>query len=173
MFQNKAKTVAEYLDGLPSGQREAVSATRDLVRKHLPKGYVEEMNWGAITWVVPLSKFPDTYNGQPLTYAALASRKGGVSLYLMAVYGNTERAAAFKEAFKRDGKKLDMGQACVRFKTLDDLSLDGVKLAITTATPDEYIHWYVMSRAVRGPGGLGRAKKKPAAKAKRTPAKSK
>ena len=63
VFQGKAKTVGEYLDALPPERRTVVSKVRSLVKKHLPKGYQEEMNWGAITYAIPLKTFPETYNG--------------------------------------------------------------------------------------------------------------
>jgi len=162
MFQNKAKTVAEYLASLPPDRRAAISGARDFVRKHLPSGYVEEMDWGAITWAVPLSRFADTYNGRPLCYAALAATKRGGSLYLMPVYGDKALEAEFRAAFKRAGKKLDMGKSCVHFRTLDDLALDAVAKALASATPDEWIRRYEVSRGAarraRAKRGGARAK---------------
>ena len=75
MFQGKAKTVAEYLDALPPERRAVVNKVRSLVKKHLPKGYKEGMGWGVITYSVPMTILPDTYNGEPLCYAAIASLK--------------------------------------------------------------------------------------------------
>ncbi|NIR35130.1 MAG: DUF1801 domain-containing protein, partial [Actinobacteria bacterium] len=39
---------------------------------NLPDGYEEAMGWGMISYEIPLSRYPDTYNGKPLAYAALA-----------------------------------------------------------------------------------------------------
>ena len=41
------------------------------------------MNWGMITWQVPLKRYPDTYNKQPLAFVALAAQKNNYALYLM------------------------------------------------------------------------------------------
>jgi hypothetical protein len=38
------------------------------------------MNWGMISWEVPLERYSDTYNGQPLSYAALAAQKSHTAL---------------------------------------------------------------------------------------------
>ena len=46
------------------------------------------MQYGMITYIVPLSVLADTYNGQPLMYVALASQKRYMSLYLTNVYGD-------------------------------------------------------------------------------------
>ncbi|MGH9173010.1 MAG: DUF1801 domain-containing protein, partial [Vicinamibacterales bacterium] len=66
MATSKAATVREYLQALPDDRRKVIAKVRSVIRKHLPKGYEEAMNWGAITYQVPLKRYPDTYNGQPL-----------------------------------------------------------------------------------------------------------
>lgn len=68
-------TVDEYLESLPDDRLAALSKVRAVVKKNLPAGYTEYMtpNTG-IMWAVPLSEYPDTYNGHPLAYAALASQ---------------------------------------------------------------------------------------------------
>ena len=86
MAHSNAMTVAAYLAGLPPAVRATVARVRRLVKHHLPGGYREAMNWGAITYEVPLRRYPTTYNGQPLCYVALAAQKGYVSLYLMGAY---------------------------------------------------------------------------------------
>ena len=72
-MRSEATSVDEYLANLPEERRLAVETVRDTILTNLPDGYEEEMNWGMITYQVPLEVFPDTYNGQPLMYAALAS----------------------------------------------------------------------------------------------------
>jgi len=41
------------------------------------------MNWGMITYQVPLETYPNTYNGKPLAYAAVASQKNHMAVYLI------------------------------------------------------------------------------------------
>ena len=146
MFQGKAKTVGEYLGALPPERRAVVSKLRALVKTHLPKGYQEEMNWGAITYAIPLKTFPETYNGQPLCYAALAAQKDYFSLYLMNVYGDPKKSKLLADAFKARGLKLDMGKSCIRFKTLEDLPLDVIGEVIASTPVDKYIEIYRASR---------------------------
>src|SRR5690606_37812001 len=45
-MQSKAATVAEYLAELPEDQRAVMQTLVDLIRKHLPKGYAESMQYG-------------------------------------------------------------------------------------------------------------------------------
>ena len=54
---------------------------RKVILKNLPKGYAEVMQYGMISYVIPLGKYPDTYNGQALAYLSLASQKQYMSIY--------------------------------------------------------------------------------------------
>ena len=107
------------------------------------------MNWGAITYQVPLERCPDTYNGQPLCYVALAAQKHYLSLYLMTVYGDPAAKKQLESAFKSAGKKLDMGKACLRFRSLDDLPLDAIRRIIAATPVDRYVAAYEKSRMKR------------------------
>ena len=99
MVRSTAKTVPEYIAALPVAQQRVVRQLRAFVRKHLPKGYKEMMGWGVITYAVPLTTLPDTYNGQPLCYAALASQKNYMSVHLMPLYGDKRTEAWFRSEF--------------------------------------------------------------------------
>ncbi|HLA89512.1 MAG TPA: DUF1801 domain-containing protein [Gemmatimonadaceae bacterium] len=147
MATSAARTVLQYLASLPPERRRVVVAVRGLIRKHLPAGYREMMGWGVITWAIPLSHYPKTYNGQPLCYAALAAQKNGYSLYLMGIYGDRALNQWFRDEFRKAGKKLDMGKSCVRFKTVDDLALPAVAGVIGEWPAAEWIKLYESSRA--------------------------
>lgn len=146
MVSSRAATVEEYLAELPPDRREILSALRERVLRDLPAGYAETVAWGMIAYVVPLDRYPDTYNGQPLAYVALASQKNHLSLYLMGVYGDAGREAWIREEFRKAGKKLDMGKACLRFRTLEDLPLEAIASLVGALTPEEYITRYEESR---------------------------
>lgn len=139
MVSSRADTVEEYLDELPGDRRSAIEAVRETILANLPDGYVEAMNWGMIAYEVPLETFPDTYNNKPLMYAALASQKNHMALYLSAVYGQDEARQWFIDRYRDSGKKLDMGKSCVRFKTLDQLPLDLVADAIGRTPVEDFI----------------------------------
>ena len=62
-----------------------------------------------------------------------------MSLYLMCVYGDSDHANWFQEAWAKTGKKLDMGKACVRFKKVEDLALDVIGEAIKRVPAKKYI----------------------------------
>ncbi len=148
-MQSKSKTVAEYLKSLPVGRRKVVSAVRSAIRKSLPKGYREAMSYGMIGYVVPLSAYPKGYLDNPavpLPYAALAVQKNYYAVYLTNVYQSTEDYEEFKKRYMTSGKKLDMGKSCVRFKNLEDLSLDAVAWAIGTTSVKNFIADYERNR---------------------------
>lgn len=147
MVSSAAKTVDGYLDSLPPERRVVMSAVRDVVRRHLPDGYGETMEYGMIGYAIPLERYPNTYNGQPLCYAALAAHKSHYSLYLMSAYGADVQADRLKEAFARAGKKLDMGKSCVRFKSLDDLPLPAIGELVASTTPEQFVAQYEAARA--------------------------
>jgi len=146
MARSKAKTVKEYLVELPVDRREPLEQIRSIVKKNLPKGYVETMNYGMISYEVPLSRYPETYNGQPLGYAALASQKNYLALYLMSAYTDAATARLLVDAFKKEGKKLDMGKSCIRFRTADDLPLEAIGRIIGMTPVERLISTYEQSR---------------------------
>jgi len=146
LSSSPATTPEEYLASLPDDRRVALTAVAEVVRRNLPAGYREGMQYGMIGWYVPLETFPDTYNGQPLGLAALASQKHYMSLYLNNVYGDPELEAWFRSRFDDAGKKLDMGKSCVRFRQLDDLALDVIGEAIARSDLDDYLARYLQVR---------------------------
>jgi hypothetical protein len=119
---------------------------RDVVRRNLPAGFEEGMEFGMIAWYVPLETFPDTYNGRPLGLAALASQKNHMSLYLNSVYSDPNTEAWFKRQYQASGKKLDMGKSCVRFKRPEDLPLDVIGETIARVDVDAFLTGFEEAR---------------------------
>lgn len=146
MARSDAATVEEYLSGLPDDRRAIVSTVRDLVNEHLPSGYDETMRWGMISWEVPLTRYPDTYNGQPLGAVALGAQKRYTSLYLMCAYIEPGGEAAIRKAYAEAGKKLDLGKSCLRFKSLDAFVPDAVVPALEQATVEAFVARYEARR---------------------------
>ena len=154
MVSSTAATVEQYLQSLPEPRRAVVAAVREAINACLPPGYAEVMVYGMIGWVVPSSRYPDTYNGQPLAVASLAAQKNNYSLYLNCVYNDGSHDGcneqALRDAYARAGKKLDMGKSCLRFKKIDDLLLDDVAKLVAATPVERFIAQYEASR------GLGR-----------------
>jgi hypothetical protein len=152
MMKERPKlTVKQWLASVPAERKHAINAVRDTVNEHLPQGYEETVDWGMLAWVVPLATLPNTHNGHPLMLAALGAHTKLMTVYLMTVYGDPKLRKGFEVAYKRTGKKLDMGGCCVHFKTLDDLPLDVVGDAIACVSVDQYVARYESSRTKKKP----------------------
>lgn len=139
-------TPDDYLAALPDDRRAAIAAVRDTVNANLPPGYEEGIVYGMISWFVPRTRLAETYNGQPLCIASLGSQKSHMAIYMMSIYGDTGLRSWFETAFKQSGKKLDMGKACVRFKTLDAIPLAVIGEAIAKVPVETYVAIYEKSR---------------------------
>lgn len=146
-MRSTAKTVDDYLAELPGDRFDAITRLRETILENLPPGYEEAMNWGMITYQVPLGTSPDTYNGRPLMYAALASQKNHFAAYLSGIYQDDGKRDAFMESYRETGKRLDVGQSCVRFRKLDDVPFDVIGDAIAAVPVDEFVE---VAKRVRG-----------------------
>ena len=134
---------------------------RRVIQQHLPKGYVEALEYGMIGYVVPLKKFPEGYLGKkdvPLPFVSLAAQKQHLAVYLTNVYADPELERWFRAAYAKSGKKLDMGKSCVRFEKAEDLALDVIGGAIARTTVEAHIERYLSVRGTKRPA---KAKKRP------------
>ena len=129
-MQSDVATVDEYLASLPEDRREAIETVRDEIVKNLPEGYEETMDFGMITYVIPLERYPDTYNGHPLGVVALASQKRHMAVYLHNVYADPEVSEWFMKEYEATGKRMDIGKSCVRFRKLADLPVELIGQAV-------------------------------------------
>ena len=146
MPRSNAQSVDEYLKVLSEDRRASISMVRNAILENLPAGYEETFQHSMLAYVIPLADYPVTYNKLPLLYAALASQKNYMSMYLMNIYGNSENEGWFVEQYKASGKKLDMGKSCVRFRSLEVLPVELIGEAIARTSVAEYIRIYEASR---------------------------
>ncbi len=160
-----ATTVAAYLAALPADRRAELEKLRAVILANLDRDGIEEgMQYGMIGYYVPHRLFAAGYHcdpKQPLPFAGLAAQKSHSSLHLMGLYmGQLPGSPArdlyewFVAAWKKSGKKLDMGKACIRFKKADDLALDVIGEAFRRMTGQRYVAAYVAARdsqAKKGP----------------------
>jgi uncharacterized protein DUF1801 len=146
MVRSTARSPDEYIASLPPDRREAITAVRDVIRRNLPDGFEEGMEFGVLTWYVPLERFADTYNGRPLGLVALASQKQYMAVYLNTVYGDSQLADWFRARYAASGKRLSMGKSCVRFRSLDDLPLDVIGETVAKVPLDRFVERYQATR---------------------------
>jgi Domain of unknown function (DU1801) len=138
-MRSEATTVEQYLSELPQERADAIKIVRQLILDNLAPGFVESMNFGMIAYEVPLEVYADTYNKQPLMYAALASQKNSMVVYLNCIYSDPDAGLTFKEKYVATGKRCDVGKSCVRFRKLDALPLELVAEYIASHTMQSWI----------------------------------
>ena len=142
-MHHKADTVKEYIDTLPHDRKEIICKLRDIVLANLPKGFEEQMSYGMIGYVVPLSLYPKGYHvnkDEPLPFLAIASQKNHVAIYHMGLYANLEIQQWFiKEYPNHAPTKLDMGKSCIRFRNLSLITYDLIAELCQKITVQEYI----------------------------------
>ena len=150
---------------LPSDRSADMAAVRATVNAKIPPGFEEGMIYGMIGWYVPTSRLAKTYNGQPFAIACLGNQKNYMALYLMSVYGDTLLQKRFVDAYKKSGKKLDMGKACIRFKSAEALALDVISEAVSAVSVDRWIEIHDAThgkKAVAAPQAKPKKPTKPA-----------
>lgn len=143
------ETVEGYLASLPDDRRRVLQEVRRVILASLPDGYEEAMNWGMITYQVPLTVYPDTYNRKPLMYAALASQKQHMAVYLTSIYMDDAARAAFEAEYRATGKRYDVGKSCVRFRRLEDLPLEVIGRAVAATPLPEFVERVRLTRPPR------------------------
>ncbi len=84
---------------------------------------------------------------QPLLFAALASQKNHMAVYLSGIYSSNVLREKFIADYKETGKRMDLGKSCVRFKNIEDLPLDLIGQAISALDVQEFIELYNISRS--------------------------
>ena len=149
-MKSTASTVEEYIDTIDSKWKPIIIKLRNTIKNNLPSGFIEVMNYGMIGYVVPHSIYPNGYHvnpKDPLPFMNIGAQKNNVAFYHMGIYGNDEIYNWFIETYKKDfGKKLDMGKACFRFKTDDQVPYNLIKELVKKIDVATYIERYEKAR---------------------------
>ncbi len=143
---SKAETVKEYIDELPEDRKPVIKKIRATIKKNLPKGFKEMMNYGMIGYVVPHSTYPDGYHCNPklpLPFLNVASQKNYIAIYHSGVYADPKLMKWFVEEYpKHNTRKLDMGKSCVRFKKIDEVPYALIGELVSKMTVEDWINLY-------------------------------
>ena len=119
-------SVESYLQTVPEKFADAFLKIRTTILDHLPEGYVEELSYGMLGYVVPLSIYPPGYlkkHTQPLPLMNLGYQKNHIALYHYGLYADEGLYDWFIQAYAADqySHKLDMGKSCIRFKYMTEI----------------------------------------------------
>lgn len=142
-MQSKAATVQEYVESLAEDRQQAIETLRKVILENLPSGFNEEMSYGMIGYVVPLTTFPKGYRCNaklPLPFINLGSQKNFISMHHMGVYADKDLLAWFTEEYPKHSKtKLDMGKGCIRFKNIKAIPFSLVGELASKVTVESWI----------------------------------
>ena len=149
MVSSTAGTPEDYLTSLPDDRRKIISSVRDVILENLPAGFQENMNWGMLSYEIPLETYPNTYNSQPLGTAGLAAQKHYNAIYLFAVYQDANALQQLLDGYAKLGIKPDIGKSCIRFKRLEQLPLAVIGELISDVSVEGLIRIYEQARGIQ------------------------
>ena len=145
-MQSKAQTVENYMNDLPEERKSPMQRLRELFKANLPEGFVEQMSYGMIGYVVPHSIYPKGYHCSPelpLPFINVASQKNFIAVYHMGIYSDENLLNWFVEEYPKHSKaKLDMGKSCIRFKKMDQIPYELLGELLTKMTVNQWIECY-------------------------------
>ncbi len=142
-MQSKSATVNKYIETLAEDRKQVMETLRKVIFKNLPKGFNEEMSYGMIGYVVPLTTFPKGYRCNPklpLPFINLASQKNFIALHHLGVYADKKLLNWFTIEYPKHSKtKLDMGKGCIRFKNIKAIPFELIGELASKITVKDWI----------------------------------
>ncbi len=143
---SKATSVKDYVAELPEDRQKTIVQLQKVIKKNLPKGFEEVMNYGIIGYVVPHKLYPAGYHCDPtlpLPFMALASQKNSINFYHMGIYADATLYKWFTEAHaKASAKKLAIGKSCTRYKNAADIPFELIGELVSKISVKEWIELY-------------------------------
>lgn len=141
-MEYKVKTVDEYMNMLDEDRKDAINKLRNAIKKGLPAGFSEEINYNMIAYVIPFDTYSKGYHrGGPLSLIAIGNQKNYIALYHLGIYGDPKLLEWFKDEYKKYGK-LDMGKSCIRFKNINDIPYELITLLASKISVENFIKMY-------------------------------
>jgi hypothetical protein len=172
-MKSKATTVAAYLDSLPPppsappNRREAIQTVRRVILDNLDPVIQECMQYGVIGYCVPHAIWPHGHHTNPklpLMYMGLSSQKNDMVVYMLFLLHNQPEREWFEKAWKAAGKRsyLEVGGmgCCLRFRKVEDLSLEVIAEAMRRMPVKKYLEDHTAALARMGKGPYGKPLKK-------------
>ncbi|UFH35043.1 DUF1801 domain-containing protein [Flavobacterium acetivorans] len=145
-MQSAASTIKDYLTDIPEERKPAFLKLRETILNNIPKGFIEQMSYGMIGYLVPHDLYPKGYHCNPklpLPFVNIASQKNFIALYHMGIYANPQLLQWFVDEYpKHSNQKLDMGKSCIRFKKMDQIPFDLIGELMQKISVDNWIDCY-------------------------------
>lgn len=148
-MRSASTTPEEYLISLPEDRKPVMTELRNIILQNLPKGYLETITYGMLSYVVPHSVYPNGYHcdpKQPLPFMSIASQKNFIALYHMGLYSDENLLNWFKNEYSENcSAKLDMGKSCIRFKKINEIPMLLVGRLTSKVSVNDWIASYEKS----------------------------
>ena len=145
-MQSPTTSIDVYLEEIFAEKKDSFAKLRENILENIPNGFVEQMSYGIIGYVVPHSIYPSGYHCDPklpLPFINIASQKNFIALYHMGIYANPELLKwLIKEFSKHSTQKLDMGKSCIRFKKMDQIPFELIAELVQKMSVQEWITCY-------------------------------
>ncbi len=142
----KAADTEAYLNSIPEERQEKFKELIETIRKNIPAGFTEMMQYNMPSWSISLEDYAPGYHctpNTPLPFLSLASQKNFIALYHMGIYMIPEILDWFVAEYPKHSKrKLDMGKSCIRFKKPEDIPMELIAELMKKITPQDYIATY-------------------------------
>jgi uncharacterized protein YdhG (YjbR/CyaY superfamily) len=142
-MKSEATNTNQYIAALPEERQLVIEKLRKVISQNLPDGFTEQMSYGMIGFVVPLSIYPKGYHCNPklpLPFINIASQKSFIAVYHMGIYCVPKVLDWFTSEYAKNGLKLDMGKSCIRFKNMDKIPYELIGELSKKITVAEWIN---------------------------------
>ena len=125
--KNDAETVEDYLLMVPDERKKEVYFLHDFIQTAVPKlkpYFASNMiGYGSFCYLDSKKKKKDW----PII--SLANQKNYISIYVCTIIEDKAEA----EKYKKELGKLTKGVTCIRFKTIEEINLDTLKIVLKLA----------------------------------------
>lgn len=125
--ENKAKSVEEYLKSVPEDRKGAIDFLHDFIQKSAPslKPYFayNMIGYGKFQYLDSKKQKLDW------PVIALANQKNYISIYVCSISDGLYLA----EKYEKELGKVSTGKSCIRFKKIEDVNLDTLKIILKSA----------------------------------------
>lgn len=136
----------DYIEQVEEKWRADFAKLVDVVESNLPAGFERTKQYDMISYVVPLSTYPNGYHctpNTPLPFISLAAQKRHLALYHMGIYADEALLSWFQEEYaKQVPTKMNMGKSCIRFTNVKNIPHDLIGELVSKMTPADWIAKY-------------------------------
>ena len=145
-----AGNVDEYLLQVPNEWKNAFMKIRKTIIENISDGFQECIQYNMVSYVVPLSVYPEGYHvtpNTPLPFISLGLQKNFIALYHLGLYANQTLNNWFeKEYVKHSKTRLNKGKSCIRFGKTSDIPYQLIGELARKISLNQWIEMYGSQR---------------------------